>query len=187
MGLLDDVLGSAGGRPAGSGGGGPSGITLALMALLAYRTMQGKGRLADMLGTNKNAAPAGTAPGTVAPGGMGGAGQGGGLGGLLGGLLGGGAAGSILSGGLGNLINQLQQAGHGDVANSWVGTGPNKPVSPTQLQDALGNDTVNSLAEQAGMPREDLLSQLSKALPGVVDKLTPDGRLPTEHEASKWV
>jgi uncharacterized protein YidB (DUF937 family) len=143
--------------------------------------------LADMLGTNKNAAPAGTAPGTAPPGNMGGAGQGGGLGGLLGGLLGGGAAGSILSGGLGNLINQLQQAGHGDVANSWVGTGANKPVSPTQLQDALGDDTVNSLAEQAGMPREDLLSQLSKALPGVVDKLTPDGRLPTEHEASKWV
>jgi uncharacterized protein YidB (DUF937 family) len=114
---------------------------------------------------------------------------GGGLGDLLrgglGGLLGGGAAGGLLSGGLGELVRRFQQNGNGAAANSWVGSGANQVVSPQDVERGLGADTIKSLAEQAGMPREQVLSHLAAGLPDVVDKLTPQGRLPTEKEA-RW-
>src|SRR6267378_1201668 len=74
-------------------------------------------------------------------------------------------------GGLGGLLDQFRQNGLEHVINSWVGTGQNQAISPTQLHQALGQDTVDDLAEQTGLPHDDLLSQLSKILPGVVDKL----------------
>jgi uncharacterized protein YidB (DUF937 family) len=106
---------------------------------------------------------------------------------LLKGVLGGGAAGSVLSGGLNDLLKQLQQNGHGDVANSWVGTGQNKTIAPKDLASALGADRINSLMAYSGMQREDMLNGLSQHLPNVVDKLTPDGRPPTEEEADRLV
>jgi uncharacterized protein YidB (DUF937 family) len=113
-------------------------------------------------------------------------GAGGGLGNLLqgglGGLLAGGAAGSVLSGGLNDLLNQFQQNGHGDAANSWVGKGQNKAISPDDLASALGSDRIDALTAQTGMSRDELLAGLSEHLPQVVDQLTPNGRLPTEHE-----
>ena len=102
----------------------------------------------------------------------------------LGGLLGGAAAGSVLSGGLGNLMKDLEHHGHGDVARSWVGTGPNQDIAPGDLEHALGSDTINTLAQQTGVSRDDLLSGLSNYLPDLVNQLTPHGRLPTEQEAS---
>ena len=117
-----------------------------------------------------------------------GGGTGGGLGDVLkrglGGLLAGGAAGSVISGGLGDLLKQFQQNGHGDTANSWVGKGENKPIAPGDLANALGANQIDSLASQTGLSRDDLLSGLSQYLPGVIDHLTPEGRLPTEHELS---
>ena len=107
--------------------------------------------------------------------------------GRLGGLLAGGAAGSVLSGGLTDLLKQFEQAGQGDVAKSWVGTGPNKQISPDDIEKALGEERVNTLAEQAGLSRVALLSGLSEQLPLMVDQLTPHGRLPTEEEASSWI
>jgi len=95
------------------------------------------------------------------------AGGAGGLGGALGGL-----------GGLGGLLGQLQQGGLGHVADSWVGTGQNLPISPDQLGGALGHDTVSNMANQLGMNHGDLLGQLSQLLPQVVDKLTPNGQVP---------
>ena len=83
-------------------------------------------------------------------------------------------------GGLGGLIDRFRQGGLGDIINSWIATGANKPVSPNQLHDALGADTVDDLSRQTGMPRDALLSQLSKLLPDVVDKLTPQGQLPAD-------
>ena len=85
-------------------------------------------------------------------------------------------------GGLGALLEQLQKGGLGDAVNSWIGTGPNKPVSPSQLHSALGEDTVDDLAEQTGLSHDDLLTQLSRILPGVVDKLTPGGQLPSQSD-----
>ena len=105
----------------------------------------------------------------------------------LGGLLGGAAAGSVLSGGLGNIIKELQDSGHGRVAQSWVGTGPNEEIAPKDLANALGSDTLNTLSQRTGMGQNELLEALRHQLPGFVDQLTPHGRIPTEEEASRMV
>ncbi|MDP1910946.1 MAG: YidB family protein, partial [Hyphomicrobium sp.] len=85
-------------------------------------------------------------------------------------------AGSL--GGLGGLLAQLQAAGLDNVVKSWIGTGQNQPVQPDELGDALGKKTVTQMADKAGCSQDDLLTQLSKALPGLIDKLTHDGRIP---------
>ena len=95
------------------------------------------------------------------------------------------AAGSVLSGGLDNILKDLQSSGHGKVAQSWVGTGPNEEIAPKDLAKALGNDAIDALTKRTGMSRDELLEGLSQQLPGLVDQLTPQGRLPTEHEASR--
>ena len=73
------------------------------------------------------------------------------------------------------------------MAHSWIGTGPNHPISPTELEKAAGADTLDALARESGMPRERLLESLSRELPETVDTLTPEGRIPTEQEASRWL
>lgn len=88
----------------------------------------------------------------------------------------GGAGGGL--GGLGGLVQQFQQGGLGDLVASWVGTGQNLPVSPTQLQDVLGSDMLAQLAQQLGLSQGEAVGQLSQLLPQVVDKLTPNGQLP---------
>jgi uncharacterized protein YidB (DUF937 family) len=85
-------------------------------------------------------------------------------------------------GGLGDLIEKFRKGGVEDLIKSWIGTGANKPIAPNQLQQALGSDTVASLERETGMLRDDLLAQLSRLLPEVVDKLTPDGKLPKESD-----
>jgi uncharacterized protein YidB (DUF937 family) len=87
-------------------------------------------------------------------------------------------AGGLL-GGLGGLLDKLHKGGLGEAANSWVGSGQNHPVAPGQLGPALGPDIIKTLAERSGLSEEELIRQLSQALPGLVDKLTPKGRLPT--------
>jgi uncharacterized protein YidB (DUF937 family) len=91
----------------------------------------------------------------------------------------------VLSGGLDELIKQFQQSGHGDAAQSWVGTGQNQTISPDDLGNALGDDTVKSLAEQAGISRIELLNGMSEELPRFVDTMTPQGNLPNESEMSR--
>ena len=83
-------------------------------------------------------------------------------------------------GGLDVLIDQFKKNGLGDVINSWIGTGQNQAISPTQLRQAIGHETVNDLSRRTGAPQDDLLSQLSKYLPAVIDKLTPNGQLPSQ-------
>ena len=196
MGLLDVLNGMQNGprgssNPGTQSSGGMSPITMAILALLAYKAVKHLG------GSQPNASPAAPAPspsGTVnagLPGGAGG-GMGGGLGDLLkgglGGLLAGGAAGSILSGGLGDLLKQFQQNGHGEVANSWVSNGPNRQIAPGDLANALGADQIEQLTSRTGMSRDQLLSELSNELPDAVNQFTPEGRVPTEDEAkSRWV
>jgi len=90
-----------------------------------------------------------------------------------------------LLGGLGGLLNKLQQGGLGNTANSWVGSGQNQPVSPSQLGTALGPNIVKTISQMSGIPEGELTKQLSQVLPGVVDKLTPSGRLPTVAELSE--
>ena len=206
MGLIDVLNGMQNG-PRGqrdpsatpnSGSGGMSPITMAILGLLAYKAMKG------LAGSQPSAAPANT---RVPPGGKtidvnvasgsakvpsGSAPEsGGGMGDLLrgglGGLLAGGAAGSVLSGGLNDLLKQFQQNGHGDAVDSWVGTGPNKSIAPKDLGQALGSEQVNAVLAQTGMSREELLNALSQYLPQVVDRLTPQGRLPTDQEAQRML
>lgn len=85
-----------------------------------------------------------------------------------------------MAGGLGGLISQFENAGLGNIAQSWVGNGPNQPVSPQQLQNVLGHSQVQDMASQAGMQPGDFLSQLSQHLPNAVHGMTPNGRLPDE-------
>jgi uncharacterized protein YidB (DUF937 family) len=199
MGLRDILTGIQNG-PRGARQPSSGGMSPLVLALLAYKAFKGR---------QTPAAPEqGAARGetTAAPGGglgdiLGGlfggrsgagpAQPGGSLNDLLrgglGGLLGGAAAGSVLSGGLGNLIRDLQNRGHGDVAESWVRPGPNREIAPGELSDALGGDTLDALSRQTGMDRDELLEGLSQHLPEFVDQLTPQGRLPTEEEASRMV
>jgi uncharacterized protein YidB (DUF937 family) len=186
MGLLDVLNGMQNGprgpsNPGAQTGGGMSPMTMAILALLAYKAVKHFG------GNQPDAAPA-PSPANAGLPGAGGGGSGGGLGDLLkgglGGLLAGGAAGSVISGGLGDLLKQFQQSGQSEVANSWVSPGPNQPISPGDLAKALGADQIDSLASQSGLSRDELLSGLSQHLPDIVNHLTPDGRLPTESELS---
>ena len=85
-------------------------------------------------------------------------------------------------GGLGALIDRFRNNGFEDAINSWIGTGQNQAISPGQLRQALGQETVEDLSQRTGLPHGDLLSQLSNILPGVVDRLTPNGQLPNDAE-----
>ena len=85
-------------------------------------------------------------------------------------------------GGLGSLIEKFRHGGLEDLIKSWIGTGPNKQIAPNQLQHALGPDTVAQLERETGMPRDDLLTQLSRLLPDIIDKLTPNGTLPKQSD-----
>jgi len=190
MGLMDVLNGMQNGprgqRDPSSGSGGMSPITMAILGLLAYKAVKGLSGSQPSPAPANNRIPPGANLINVGP-----AGSGGGLGDLLkgglGGLLAGGAAGGILSGGLNDLLKQFQQSGHGEAVDSWVGTGPNKTISPNDLASALGSDRMNMLMAQTGMSRDDLLRGLSEYLPQVVDQLTPKGRLPTDQEAERML
>ncbi len=91
------------------------------------------------------------------------------------------AATSVLggqSGGLGGLVAQLSQAGLGQAVNSWVGTGPNNPVTGDQLHQALGGDVVSQIAQKAGISPEIAKAGLAVVLPILIDKATPKGQIP---------
>jgi uncharacterized protein YidB (DUF937 family) len=82
------------------------------------------------------------------------------------------------SAGLGGLIGSFQKKGLGDMMSSWISTGPNPPISPAQVTDVLGSDTVKQFASRAGVPTAEAGSLLAGLLPAVIDKLTPDGKVP---------
>jgi uncharacterized protein YidB (DUF937 family) len=135
----------------------------ALLGLLAIAGYQNRDKLAEMLGSK------GGAPGQT------------GLNGLLGQLSGGlgaGGVGGLLSGGLGELVERFKQSGHADTVDSWVSTGPNKQIAPSQVELAIGPDVLETLSKQTGLSREEILARLSRELPEAVDKYTPQGRLP---------
>jgi uncharacterized protein YidB (DUF937 family) len=153
---------------------------VALLGLLAVAGYQNRDKIAEMLGGLKQKPGGGPGQNT----------QQGSLSGVLGklgGLLSGASAGSVLSGGLGDLLERFGQNGQGEAADSWVETGPNKPLGPDQLEQAIGPDVLNTLSQQTGLSREEVLSRLTRELPAAVDKFTPQGRLPTEDEASRLI
>lgn len=141
----------------------------ALLALLAVAGYQNRDKLGELLGGARRDGQGGRDPGQGLPGG---------LGGLLGGAGAAGGIGGLLSGGLGDLIDRFRGAGQGEVADSWVRQGPNQPLRPGQLEQALGADTLAEIARQTGLSRDEVLARLQRDLPDAVDRYTPDGRLP---------
>jgi uncharacterized protein YidB (DUF937 family) len=172
MGLFDILTGRPdrmipGGGLFGRGrsGGGMSPIMMGVLGLLAYKAVQSMNK------------PAG----------------GGGIGDWLRKTFGdGNAAGSsngggILSGGLHDLVGQFQQSGQGDVAKSWVSTGANGQVTPDVLAKVLTPEQIATLMAHTGLGREELLQGMSDELPHAIDKLTPEGRVPTPQEMDKVI
>jgi uncharacterized protein YidB (DUF937 family) len=145
----------------------------ALLALLAVVGYQNRDKIKEVLGgLGKPGDPNQKDPG--------------GLGGLLD-KLGGASAGGVLSGGLGELIDRFREKGLGDTADSWVRTGANKELQPSQLEQAIGPEILDTLTKQTGLSRDELLARLTRELPQAVDKFTPEGRVPTESEMSRTV
>lgn len=105
--------------------------------------------------------------------------------GALGGGQGGASSGNLMqlaagflqqSGGIEGILQKFSAAGLGNVAESWVGKGPNLPVSGDQITKVFGEGQIQGLARQAGLAPEQVSNGLAQMLPGVVDQLTPDGQ-----------
>jgi uncharacterized protein YidB (DUF937 family) len=138
----------------------------ALLGLLAIAGYQNRDKIAEILGNLTKGSAGGTQGGATAnlPGG-------------LGGLLAGTSVGGLLTGGLNEMMEKFNQAGQKDKVDSWVSTGPNKEVAPTDLKSALGPDVLAALSRATGLSEQDLLTRLSKTLPQAVDQYTPQGRI----------
>ena len=83
-------------------------------------------------------------------------------------------------GGLSGMVQSFQDKGLGGLMSSWISTGPNPPMSADQVHQALGSDKVKELAAAAGISPDVASSAIAQLLPGIVDKLTPNGQVP-EH------
>jgi len=155
---------------------------------------QGGGGFMDQISSAVSGALGGGKPAQPGAAGAPGAQQGGGgflggggiVGGIMeslsnspfGGIIAGAAAGTAVTGGLDMLLNQFRGAGNEQQVNSWVGTGENHPISPDQVNNALGQGKIAEIAAQAGISPEQMSQLLAQALPTLVDKLTPGGKLP---------
>jgi len=84
-------------------------------------------------------------------------------------------------------LDRFRQNGLGEKVGSWISKNPNKPISPCEMAQGLGSDMVSWLMNETGMPKDQLLSGLSRYLPEAVDKLTPKGKVPTPQEAQQHV
>ena len=190
MSLLDSVLGSVLGGNSNSGNSSLQGALLqaVISQMLGGGQQGGSGGalgniVGSMLGGGNQAS--GGALGNILGSVLGGGNQSGGgaLGNILSSVLGGGAqaheqAGTQMAGGLGNLTDMLSQLGLGDQVKSWVGTGENLPVTAEQIQNTLGqNSTLGQIASQAGVSETDAAGGLAELLPGLINKLTPNGQV----------
>jgi uncharacterized protein YidB (DUF937 family) len=142
-------------------------VVLSMLANRSGGGRQGGGGLADILGQVLGGG-GGTRDMTAGMSGRG-AGMGGGL------------------GGLGALLEQMQQAGLGDQARSWVGTGQNMPVSPDSMSQIFGEGGIGAIARQAGLTPQETSEGLSELLPDVVNHVTPTGEVPDFDQLSRSV
>jgi uncharacterized protein YidB (DUF937 family) len=113
------------------------------------------------------------------------------LGNVMGGMMGGGQSqqgGNQLvrialqmlqqNGGIEGLLARMQQAGYGQQAQSWIGTGQNMPITPDALSQIFGQGQLGQIAQQLGLPQQDAAGGLAQMLPDVVDQMTPQGQIP---------
>ena len=155
MGLFDNISGPSTGT-AVPGGNVAKPLVIGLLALLASRSMSG--------GSKDTPASASPNTGTTSEPDA--------------------SPGEVI-GGLGGLLKQFQQKGLGEVADSWIKTGPNDAVAPGQISDALGPDVIDTLSQRTGLSKDQVVQMLSQVLPNVVDRLTPGGRLPSQQELAR--
>lgn len=134
---------------------------LALLGVLAVAGYQNRDKLNELLAGSGGRRPAGPPE----------------EGGRDGGAMGGGIAGMI-GDGLRDIVDRFRQAGQGEAADSWVGAGPNRDVAPSDLERAIGTETLDDLAQQTGLSRQEIIVRLTRNLPGAVDGCTPEGCLP---------
>jgi len=158
----------------------------ALLGLLAVAGYQNRDKISEWLGgagqQRASPRPAGAPPRQTNQS------AGGGLGGVLDqlrGSLSGSTPGGILSGGLSELVDRFRQNGHGETAEAWVRSGPNQPITPSELEQAIGPDVLQTLSRQTGLSQQELVARLSRELPDAVDRYTPQGRIPSEAEFSR--
>ncbi|TXN65750.1 YidB family protein [Methylobacterium sp. WL6] len=85
----------------------------------------------------------------------------------------------VLPGGLQGLLNQLRNSGYAAQVNSWLGRGPNAPITTEDLRKVLDNEQVRQIADKLGIPTDQVLAVLAKVLPAAVDQHSPDGTLRT--------
>jgi len=88
------------------------------------------------------------------------------------------ALGSGEGGGLKGLVQSFESQGLGHIVSSWISTGPNKPISPDQVEQGLGSERLSQIAEHSGKSVDEVKAGLAAILPGLIDKLTPNGKLP---------
>jgi len=103
--------------------------------------------------------------------------------GVLGGIVGAGmvsAVNGILEqhGGVQGVVSEFEKNGLGATVRSWVGTGPNQPVSPDEVHKVIGPDLLQQLAAKSGLSVQELTQRLAQVLPDAVDKMTPNGSIP---------
>lgn len=155
---------------------------VALLGLLAVAGYQNRDRIAGAIDDLKARSPQGPdgSPDVL-----------GGIANSLGGLFNGGpttkegerAESGGLAGGLNDLLGSFRNAGHADVADSWITPGvPTQGLRPDQVEQAIGSDNLAELAQRTGLSREELIERLAKTIPDAVDKLTPDGQMPTDQQ-----
>ena len=153
---------------------------LALLGLVAVAGYQNRDKLRDMIGDAQRGAPGRSddQPPSSGPGGL-----------LdeIGQMFGSGDSGRNLSESLGTLVDRFRNAGQGAKADSWVSTEANAELQPDELEKAIGNDTIDELSRKTGLSRDEIVKRLTAALPETVNRFTPDGRLPSETEAQRFI
>ena len=100
------------------------------------------------------------------------------MGGGLGGMLAGAAGGGMLD----KLLDGFKKGGMDTKAASWVGTGENEPVSADEVEQALGPAAIDEVAREAGVSRDEAREGLAQVLPTMVDKMTPNGQVPSDDD-----
>lgn len=147
---------------------------LALLGLVAVAGYQNRDRISEMLSdARQKSTESGTPLGQA----------GGGFAAEIGQFF----QGRSVSTALGDLVDRFKATGRGDAADSWVSDQANMPLGADELEAALGDETLTELTLKTGLSRAELLLRLNAALPEVVNRFTPNGRLPTEGEAQALI